>query len=150
MLSHKIIKYKQVVQQFPVASRSVVHQKAPNKSFIITQEILDTFLARQPKAGDYLYRSLANDGCTQNTIDHPSGITKVISVVDKLVDLSFDWQTGFPLTHRVVTLFSGNLNPWIRLEDITRYSLLSQEHKDKWLHDQLQNTFKEVILKAAD
>lgn len=145
MLTHKIIKYKPVIQ----LTQTRPH-KAPNKSFITSQEILDTFLERQPKVGDWLYRSLANDGTTNLVIDHKSGVTKVISVVSKFEDLSFDWQTGFPLTHRVITLFAGALNPWIRLEDITRYSPLPEHRRVEWVDDNLQNTFKEAILRTAN
>jgi hypothetical protein len=143
MLSHKIIVHKEVIKSYlPVNSPPYVRPKPTNKSFITSQEILDMFLTRQPKTGDWIYRSLATDGTTTLDLDSKSIITKVLHVVTKFEDLTFDWQTGFPETHKLITLFRGPINPWIRMENITKFSLVPEDKQKLWIDAELQNNFE--------
>ena len=149
MLSHKIIVYKEAYR--PPTNLPVVSNVGPpkNRSFITSQEILDTFLLKQPKEGDYVYRSLMSNGTDQIELNDKQMLTKVVEVVTKFEDLTFDYSTGFPQTHKLVTLFRGHMNPWIRMENITNFSLVPQSFLDKWLDAELQNYFKTAISKSC-
>jgi len=128
MLSHEIIKHK------PTYSSNIVPWVYKNTSDIQDQAALDLFLQKHSRIGDVVTFSAGG----------PVGPVYSLHQLNTVVYIKQDFNSvkvgydGKPETHMLLQL-GGNGRPWFRWVNPVNYHAISQEEKDRWLNDFVQN-----------